>query len=78
MIMSAILSAPIEVQRLVVQFWSRPLVATLKRQWVAYQNWHIPQQAIARLGAMSDAQLKDIGLVPAQIETAARVGMSPE
>jgi hypothetical protein len=27
---------------------------------------------------MSDAQLKDIGLVRAQIETAARVGMSPE
>ena len=78
MVMSANLIAPTGVQRLSGPFWRRRLVEALKRQWVAYQDWHIQQQAITRLCSMSDAQLKDIGLVHSQIEIAVRRGMGPE
>ena len=78
MVMSANLSAPTGVQRLAGQFWSRRLVEALQRQWAAYRNWHTQQQAVARLRSMSDAQLKDIGLVRSQIEIAVRTGMGPE
>jgi len=74
MIMSANLSAPIEVQSLTGQYWKRRLVAALKRLWVAYRNWRIEQQTIDQLRSMSDAQLKDIGLVRSQIEIAVRSG----
>ena len=50
----------------------------LERQWAAYQNWRIQQQAMARLRSMSDAQLKDIGLVRSQIEISLRAGMGLE
>jgi len=78
MVMSANLSAPIGVQSLARQIWTRRLVEALQRQWVAYRHWHLQRQAIARLRSMSDAQLKDIGLVRSQIEIAVRVGMGPE
>jgi len=63
MITSANLSAPIGAQSLTGQFWGRRLIATLKRLRAAYLNWRIEQQSIAHLCSMSDAQLKDIGLV---------------
>jgi uncharacterized protein YjiS (DUF1127 family) len=74
MIMSANLSAPTGAQRLAGQYWRRRLVDALKRQWVAYKDWYDQQQAIAQLDSMSDAQLKDIGLVRSQIEIAVRAG----
>ena len=77
MVMGANLSAPTGVQRLAGQFWSRRLVEALHRQWAAYQNWHTQQQAMARLRSMSDAQLKDIGLVRPRIEIAVRSGVNP-
>jgi uncharacterized protein YjiS (DUF1127 family) len=39
----------------------------LLRWWVAYTAWRVERLAIAHLGAMSDRQLKDIGLVRSQI-----------
>ena len=78
MIMSANLSAPTAVQRLTGPFWRRRLVEAVKRRWVAYQDWHDQQQAIAHLRSMSDAQLKDVGLVRSQIEIAVRAGVGPE
>jgi len=77
MIMNANLSAPIEVQSLAGHYWNRRLVAVLKRLWVAYRNWRIEQQAIDQLRSMSDAQLKDIGLVRSRIEIAVRSGVNP-
>jgi uncharacterized protein YjiS (DUF1127 family) len=76
--MSANLSAPTGARILAGQFWRRRLVDALKRQWVAYKDWHDQQQAIARLHSMSDAQLKDIGLARSQIEIAVRAGTGPE
>ena len=78
MIMSANLSAPTGVQRLARPFRRRRLIEALKRQWATYENWRIQQQAMARLRSMSDAQLKDIGLVRSQIEIALRAGMGLE
>jgi len=74
--MHASLGAPIGAQSLTGQ-WRR-LIAVLKRLWAAYLNWRVEQQAIAHLRSMSDAQLKDIGLVRSQFESVVRAGMNPE
>ncbi len=44
----------------------------MKRWWAAYRTRRIEQLAIARLEAMSDHQLKDIGIARSQIEFAVR------
>ena len=46
----------------------------LMRWWAAYTTWRIERLAIDRLEAMSDRQLKDIGLVRSQIALAVRRG----
>ena len=76
--MNASLSAPIGAQSLAGQFGGRRLIAALKRSWTAYLSWRSEQHAIAHLRSMSDAQLKDIGLVRSQIEIAVCVGIDPE
>jgi uncharacterized protein YjiS (DUF1127 family) len=38
--------------------------------WVVYMTWRIERLAIARLREMSDPQLTDMGIAPAQIESA--------
>jgi uncharacterized protein YjiS (DUF1127 family) len=44
-------------------------------RWVAaYMAWRIERRAIALLGAMSDYELRDIGLTRGEIEAAARGG----
>ena len=50
------------------------LVPALKAWWLACTAWRIERLAIARLRAMSDRQLKDIGIVRSQIELAVRSG----
>jgi uncharacterized protein YjiS (DUF1127 family) len=50
-------------------------VATaMTRWWTAYTAWRIEQWAVARLSAMSDRQLEDIGLVRSQIPFAVKRG----
>jgi uncharacterized protein YjiS (DUF1127 family) len=44
------------------QFWTRAVVALLRRWLVAYRSWKTERAAIARLHSMSDRELKDIGL----------------
>ena len=44
----------------------------LMRWWAAYTTWRIERLAIARLRAMSDRQLKDMGIVRAEIEFAVK------
>jgi uncharacterized protein YjiS (DUF1127 family) len=48
--------------------------SAILRWWVAYTTWRIERLAIDRLEAMSDPQLKDIGLVRSQIEFAVKNG----
>ncbi len=45
---------------------------TMKRWWLAYMTWRIERLAISRLSAMSDRQLKDIGILRSQIEIAVK------
>jgi uncharacterized protein YjiS (DUF1127 family) len=47
-------------------------LAAAKRAWVAYTTWRIERAAIDQLSAMSDRQLKDIGLTRSEIVAAAR------
>lgn len=45
---------------------------TLKGWWIAYINWRVERMAAARLHAMSDRELKDIGVPRATIEFAVK------
>jgi uncharacterized protein YjiS (DUF1127 family) len=47
-------------------------LAALKRLWVTYNNWRNEQAALAALQALSDRELKDIGLTRGDIVHAAR------
>jgi uncharacterized protein YjiS (DUF1127 family) len=59
-------------QELAPSSWARGILATAKRTWVAYMTWRIERAAIDQLSAMSDRQLKDIGLTRGEIVAAAR------
>jgi uncharacterized protein YjiS (DUF1127 family) len=48
------------------------LLGAARRAWVAYMTWRIERVAIDQLCAMSDRQLKDIGLTRNEIAAAAR------
>lgn len=50
----------------------RAAAGAVGRYWAAYTAWRIERLAIARLKAMNDRDLKDIGLVRSQIEIAVR------
>ena len=52
-------------------FTTRP-AAVLKGWWMAYLTWRLEQAAIAQLQALSDLELKDIGLRRCEIEGAVR------
>ena len=71
MIMSTILSAPVGAQGIAGQSWAGGLAATLKSWWLAYIIWRIERAAIAHLHAMTDRELRDIGISRSEIEIAA-------
>ena len=48
------------------------LGATLKRWWVAYLTRRMHRLSIVHLRSMSDRELRDIGIVRAEIECAVR------
>ena len=50
--------------------WAAKLAAALERLLVAYMTWRIERAAIAVLSAMSDRELKDIGLTRGEIASA--------
>ena len=54
--------------------WTSDLTARAKRLWIAYVTWRIEQAAINQLCAMSDRELKDIGICRTDIARAARLG----
>ena len=51
--------------------------AALKGWWMAYVNWRMERMAISALHAMSDRELKDMGVSRAQIEFAVRGETAP-
>ena len=70
--MSTICSAPVAAQRTAQGLWLSVLAAIMKRWWMAYTTWRTQQTAIARLRAMSDWELKDVGLTRSNITDAVR------
>jgi len=72
MIMSTTFGTAASAQELGPSAWTRGILATAKRAWVTYMTWRIERAAINQLSAMSDRQLKDIGLTRSEIVAAAR------
>jgi uncharacterized protein YjiS (DUF1127 family) len=48
------------------------VLATMQRWWAAYLTWRLEQAAIAQLSALSDRELKDMGIYRSGIEAAVR------
>jgi uncharacterized protein YjiS (DUF1127 family) len=48
-------------------------MATVDRRWIAYSRWRVEQRAAAQLHAMSDRELKDIGLIRSEITNAVHI-----
>jgi len=69
--MSTICNAPATPRSITGQ-WARKLVAALERWLAAYMTWRLEQAAIAELWAMSDRELKDMGLHRSDIPAAVR------
>lgn len=70
--MSTILRAPSAAQSFDKSYRAWGLDIVLKRWWAAYMRRRAEHLAIARLHAMSDRQLRDIGIVRSEIEFAVR------
>ena len=68
--MSTISTNPASSEALAGNSWT--LAAVLKRWSMAYLSWRLEQAAIVQLGALSDCELKDIGLRRCEIEGAVR------
>lgn len=65
-------SVPYAAQGRASRFWLG-LAAAARRWWSNYSRWRIEQLAIAQLHAMSDYELKDIGLKRSEIDNAVRM-----
>ena len=70
--MSTISTTPASSEAFTGNSWATRPAAILKRWWMAYLTWRLEQAAIAQLGALSDRELKDIGLRRCEIESAVR------
>jgi uncharacterized protein YjiS (DUF1127 family) len=72
--MSIISSAPTSSGTVAAKSWLARLTTNLKRRWATYAAWRIERAAIYRLAAMTDVQLRDIGVTRGEIEHAVRNG----
>jgi uncharacterized protein YjiS (DUF1127 family) len=61
-----------------LQLWVRVLIGDLKRWQSAFKTWRRERAAINALGALSDRQLKDIGLHRSEITRAVRDPVPPK
>ena len=58
--------------------WTSAVDTALKAKWQAYIMWRIERAALAQLSALSDRDLKDIGLSRAGLRGAVRESMTLE
>jgi uncharacterized protein YjiS (DUF1127 family) len=65
--MSMIASAPALAPDIPAQSWDRWLSAALKRWWAARMMRRLEHLVLCELHAMSDRELKDIGLTRSEI-----------
>jgi uncharacterized protein YjiS (DUF1127 family) len=68
--MSTTFSTPAGPQRMAGLSWASKLVTTIERWLVAYMTCRLGKTAVAQLSAMSDRELKDIGLTRSEIASA--------
>jgi uncharacterized protein YjiS (DUF1127 family) len=54
------------------------LIANLQSWWLAFLDWRIQREAIFQLEALSDRELKDIGLRRCEIESAVMSKLPPQ
>jgi len=54
--------------------WLRRCIAAVGHWWSIHRRRRIEQLAIAQLNAMSDRDLKDIGLIRSEISNAVKIG----
>lgn len=59
-------------QNLAGQFWVRGVIDPLKRWLMAYKKWTAERTACAQLHAMTDRELKDIGVTRTDVNYAVR------
>jgi uncharacterized protein YjiS (DUF1127 family) len=72
MSMSTTFSAPAAAHGIPDKFAGGGVIAVMKRWWLAQLARRFEREAIIRLHAMSDRELKDIGLSRSQIAHAVR------
>jgi uncharacterized protein YjiS (DUF1127 family) len=66
-------SVPFTARDKVGERWLRRFMVVLERRWSAFCRWRIEQIAARQLHAMSDRDLKDIGLIRAEIGYAVNI-----
>jgi uncharacterized protein YjiS (DUF1127 family) len=66
-------SVPFAARDNVGERWLRRFIAAVELRWSAYSRWSVEQHAATRLHAMSDRELKDIGLVRSEIDRAVTI-----
>ena len=72
--MSTISTAPASSEAFARNSWTTRPATALKRWWMAYLTWRLEQTAIAQLEALSDRELRDIGLTRSEIECSVKRG----
>jgi uncharacterized protein YjiS (DUF1127 family) len=70
--MTTISCAPTLSRSVAKRSWATRLAGMLTRWWIGYATWRIERAAIRQLWAMSDRELKDIGLTRSEIPNARR------
>jgi len=61
-------AAPVSSCALADKSWTARLASGLRRWWTAYATWRLKRTALIQLAAMSDRDLRDIGLTRGEIE----------
>lgn len=67
-------AVPIPAQDKTGKSWLRRLGTLLQSRWIAYCEWRLEQIAIDQLNAMTDRELRDIGLNRSDIGLAVKLG----
>jgi uncharacterized protein YjiS (DUF1127 family) len=67
-----------ERRAVALQLWVSELIGALKRRQSAFKAWRSERAAINALSALSDRQLKDIGLDRSEITRAVRDRVPPK